>query len=264
MKPAVRQGRVYPDSESLYAGTAEWLASTCAEAIARGGRFTLALSGGSTPRSLYRLLAGESWCGRFDWKHIEIFQVDERVVPIDDPESNFGMLQGELLKAVPILEGSVHRMRTELGAEAAAEEYEGELRRSFGLQPRAPTAGAPPASAAVPAFDAVLLGMGADGHTASLFPGTAALRETRRLVLGYRVEKLNAYRITLTLPVLNHARKVLFLVAGAGKAATLREVFEAEDAESRFPAAMVNPPAGALCWHLDREAASLLRAGGSQ
>lgn len=245
---AVRQVKVFPDTESLNAGTAEWLLAACGEAMAGGGRCALALSGGSTPRDLYRLLAGQSWRRRFRWERMEIFQVDERAVPPDHPESNFGMLQRELLHAVPIPEGSVHRMRAELGAQAAAKEYELLLRKSF-------------APGALPAFDIVLLGMGADGHTASLFPGTEALQETRRLVLGYRVEKLNAWRITLTLPVLNEARKVLFLVSGPGKAATIREIFEAD---ASLPAAMVNPHAGLLYWHLDRDAASVLHVGVSE
>jgi 6-phosphogluconolactonase len=142
-------------------------------------------------------------------------------------------------------------VRAELGAQAAAEEYESQLRKSF-------------ATGGTPRFDVLLLGMGEDGHTASLFPGTEALQETTRLVLGYNVEKLNAPRITLTFPVINHARKVLFLVAGEGKAATLREVFQGESPELHYPAAMVEPEDGLLYWHLDSEAASLLHVAVSE
>jgi 6-phosphogluconolactonase len=254
---AVRQVKVFPDAESLNAGTAEWLLAASAEAIARRGRCTLAFSGGSTPRGLYRMLAGESWRGRFDWSRIELFQVDERVVPPEHPDSNFGMIRRELLEPAGIPEQQVHRMPTELGAQAGAAEYELELQRSLSAPPSTSSALAEePRQSAVPELDVVLLGIGEDGHTASLFPGTEALRERQRLALGYRVEKLNADRITLTFPVLNQARRVLFLVAGGSKASIVRDVLEGDRAEGRFPAAMVNPTSGLLYWHLDHAAAS--------
>ncbi len=258
--------KVFPDMESLNTGAAEWLLAACGEAISSHGRCALALSGGSTPRGLYRLLAGEGWCGRFDWERIRIFQVDERVVPPDHPDSNFGMLQRELLNPAAIPERNVHRIRTELGAEAAAAEYELQLKQNLSVPASnsMDSAGTPEAAEDIPAFDIVLLGMGPDGHTASLFPGTEVLQEQHRLVLGYRVEKLDAWRITLTLPVLNEARKVLFFVAGGNKAATVREVFESDWTEERLPAAMVNPRSGLLYWHLDREAASAIHTGVSE
>ena len=258
--------KVFPDMESLNAGATEWLLAACGEAIRSHGRCALALSGGSTPRGLYRLLAGEGWRGRFDWERIQIFQVDERVVPPDHPDSNFGMLQRELLNPTAIPERNVYRIRTELGAEAAAKDYELRLLESLSTAASATTdlAGIPQAAEGIPAFDIVLLGMGPDGHTASLFPETEALQERHRLVLGYRVEKLNAWRITLTLPVLNEAYKVLFFVAGGNKAATVREVFESDWTEERLPAAMVNPRSGLLYWHLDREAASAIHTGVSE
>jgi len=242
----MRQVKVYPDHDSLVVGTAGWILSASAEAISSRGACSIALSGGSTPRALFRLLAGDEWRTRFDWSRIELFQVDERAVPLDHPDNNFGMIERELLHAVQIPADHVHRVRTELGAEAAAEDYESQLRKTF------PGAG-------IPRFDIVLLGMGEDGHTASLFPGTEALHETRHWVLGYLVMKLKAQRITLTFPVINDARKVLFLVSGPGKAATLREVFQGESPELRYPAAMVEPRDGLLYWHLDGDAASLIR-----
>ena len=248
---ATRHVKVYPDKDSLVAGTAEWILSACAEAIASHGSCSIALSGGSTPRSLFRLLAGDDWRKRFDWSRIRIFQVDERAVPLDHPDSNFGMIERELLHGIQIPADNVHRVHTELGAQAAAEEYESQLRKSF------PAPG-------IPRFDVLLLGMGEDGHTASLFPGTEALHETHRLVLGYMVEKLNASRITLTFPVINNARKILFLVAGQNKAATLREIFQGESPELRYPAAMVDPRDGLLYWHLDAEAASLIHVAVSE
>ena len=248
---AIRHVKVYPDKDYLVAGTAEWILSACAESIASHGSCSIALSGGSTPRSLFRLLASDDWRKRFDWSRIRIFQVDERAVPLDHPDSNFGMIERELLHGIQIPADNVHRVHTELGAQAAAEEYERQLRKSF------PAPG-------IPRFDVLLLGMGEDGHTASLFPGTEALHETHRLVLGYMVEKLNAFRITLTFPVINNARKILFLVAGQNKAATLREIFQGESPELRYPAAMVDPRDGLLYWHLDAEAASLIHVAVSE
>ena len=248
---AMRQIKVYPDTDSLVAGTAEWILSAGGEAIASRGVCSLALSGGSTPRALYRLLASDPWRKRFDWSRIDLFQVDERAVPIDHPDSNFGMIERELLRSVQVPEKHVHRVHAELGAQAAAEEYETQLRKSL-------------AASGIPRFDVLLLGMGEDGHTASLFPGTEALEETSRLVLGYTVEKLNAPRITLTFPVINNASKVLFLVSGASKAATLREVFEGESPELRYPAAMVAPEDGLLYWHLDSAAASMIHVAVSE
>ena len=247
----MRHVKVFSGKDALVAGTAEWILSACGEAIANRGACSIAFSGGSTPRALYRLLASDPWRKRFDWSRIELFQVDERAVPIDHPDSNFGMIERELLRSVQIPQNNVHRMRTELGAQAAAEEYESQLRRSF-------------VAAAVPQFDVLLLGMGEDGHTASLFPGTEALHETSRLVLGYTVVKLNAPRITLTFPVINQGRKVLFLVSGESKAAILREVFEGESPELRYPAAMVEPTSGLLYWHLDSEAASMIHVAVSE
>jgi 6-phosphogluconolactonase len=247
----MRHVKVFPGKDALVAGTAEWILSACGEAIASRGACSIALSGGSTPRALYRLLASDPWRKRFDWSRIELFQVDERAVPIDHPDSNFGMIERELLRSVQIPQNNVHRMRTELGAQAAAEEYESQLRRSF-------------VATGVPQFDVLLLGMGEDGHTASLFPGTEALHETSRLVLGYMVVKLNAPRITLTFPVINQARKVLFLVSGESKSAILHEVFEGESPELRYPAATVEPASGLLYWHLDSEAASMIHVAVSE
>ena len=142
--------------------------------MAGRGACSIALSGGSTPRSLYHLMGNDPWRKRFDWSRIELFQVDERAVPIDHPDSNFGMIERELLRSAQIPESNVHRVHTELGAQAAAEEYESQLRKSF-------------VAAGIPQFDVLLLGIGEDGHTASLFPGAEALHESCRLVLGYTV-----------------------------------------------------------------------------
>ena len=151
----MRHVKVFPGKDALVAGTAEWILSACGEAIAGRGACSIALSGGSTPRSLYRLMASDPWRKRFDWRRIELFQVDERAVPIDHPDSNFGMIERELLRSVQIPESNVHRVHTELGAQAAAEEYESQLRKSF-------------VTAGIPQFDVLLLGIGEDGHTGIL------------------------------------------------------------------------------------------------
>ena len=176
-------------------------------AIRARGRCLLALSGGETPRSIYRLLASEAFRGRIEWKHVQLFFADERTVPPDDPQSNFGMVQRELLSHVPIPPTNVHRLAGEKDPMAAASEYERVFREVCGTDE--------------PRLDLVLLGIGEDGHTASLFPGTDVLEERTALVRAVAVPSLNTVRLTLTLPVLNGARSVIVLISGARK----REVF---------------------------------------
>src|SRR5262249_10012939 len=172
----------------------------CAEdAVAEHGRFSVALSGGNTPRGVYSLLA-EEHKNDLQWDKIFLFFGDERHVPPDDSDSNYRMANEALLSLVPLPQGNVFRVRGELPAKAAADDYEGRVREFFGV-----------ASGAWPAFDLVLLGIGEDGHTASLFPGSAALNERSRLVVANWVERFRSYRITFTFPVLDHAADVLFL-----------------------------------------------------
>ncbi len=237
---------ICPDAETLSWEAAGWFVRLAAEAVAGRGRFSVALSGGSTPRGLYALLAGEPYRSQVPWSQVHVFWGDERHVPPDHPDSNYRLARQTLLDRVPIPPGNVHRIPAERpDPQAAAAEYERTLRTFFGP--------------GWPRFDLILLGLGADGHTASLFPGTAVLHETERLVAAPYVDGLSAHRLTLTPPVLNHAANVLFLVAGEGKAATLHAVLEGPYRPERFPSQLVRPAEGRLVWIVDRAAAGLLR-----
>jgi len=210
------------------------------QAVAARGRFAVALSGGSTPRALHRILAAEPLRSQVPWDRVEVFWGDERCVPPDHPDSNYRMARETLLDAVPIPPARVHRMAGEdPDHTAAAAAYEAELARVLGGTP----GGAPPV------FDLIFLGMGPDGHTASLFPGTAALAERTRWVVANHVPKFAggmADRITFTYPLLNRAAQVVFLVAGADKAATLREVLEGPADPERLPSQAVRAAAARL------------------
>lgn len=213
------------------------------DAAARSGRAAVALSGGSTPKALFALLAGPEFAPQIPWPDVHFFWGDERAVPPDHPDSNYRMAFETLLSKAPVPPENVHRIEAEKPPEAAAAAYEKTLREFFHL-----------AETDRPRFDLVLLGLGADGHTASLFPGSPALAEERRPVVAVYVEKLGAHRITLTLPVLNRAANVFFLVSGADKAAALAAVFR-PGAGERLPAARVDPSDGRLVWFVDEAAA---------
>jgi 6-phosphogluconolactonase len=222
------------------------------QSIARDGQFQVALSGGSTPQALFRVLASQEFRGQIDWPRVQIFWGDERAVPPDDPESNYGMARRELLLRVPIPAGNVHRMEAEdTNMGRAAHHYEALLRRYLPLDDRG-----------FPVFHLIFLGMGTEGHTASLFPGSRLLRETSRWVSTPNVAKLGKRRMTLTLPVLDAARRVVFLVAGKEKAAILREVLLGHQ-DPPLPAQMVQPRDGERIFLVDEEAASLLDAAAS-
>jgi len=221
------------------------------EAIEERGRMRLALAGGRTPETLYRLLAESPYQEAVAWPLIEVFWGDERCVWPDHPESNYRMAREALLSKVPIPAANVHRMRGEFpDPAAAAREYEAVLRRVIETGGNGP-----------PRFDLCLLGLGPDGHTASLFPGSGVVRETRRFTAAAWVEGLEAWRLTLTPPVLNAARHVLFLVTGADKAEAVREVLEGSEDPDRLPAQIVKPPNGKVEWLLDRAAARSLVSG---
>jgi len=235
------------DLAALSREAAAHFAHSAEEATAARGRFTVALSGGTTPRALYALLAQDSWRARVPWAATHVFWGDERCVPPDHPDSNYRLAYRTLLAHVPIPAGNIHRLRGEIDPTVAASEYEDILRAAFDLRP-----------GQLPRFDLILLGLGEDGHTASLFPGIAAVHERERLVVAQWVEKLNAYRLTLTPPVLNAAAAVLFLVAGGAKAAALRQVLSGDDRPDRYPAQVVRPAAGDVTWLVDRAAAGQL------
>jgi len=235
--------------QELFEAAAELVASAANEAVAERGRFTVALSGGSTPKSLYTLLATNARSA-LPWDRMFFFWGDERHVPPTDPESNYRMVDEAMLSKIPVAPGNVFRVPAENpDAESAARAYEQSLRRFFALE-----------AGQIPSFDLILLGMGPDGHTASLFPSTAGLQEKSKLVVANWVEKLKTSRITLTLPVLNAARNVAFLVSGTDKAPVLKFVLEGDALGEQYPAKLVRPTQGKLIWLLDRAAASALSA----
>jgi 6-phosphogluconolactonase len=240
---------VVADPAALAQEAAKRFAQTAEAAVAGGGRFTVALAGGSTPRALYGLLAEEPYRSRVPWRQVHLFWGDERAVPPDHPDSNFGMAWSTLLGRVPVPPAQVHRMEGErVDPDAAAADYEAALARTFAV----------PAGGDPPSLDLVLLGLGADGHTASLFPHTEAVREARRWVVRNRVPRLGADRLTMTAPLLNRAAAVLFIVAGPDKAAALQRVLAPPPDPERFPAQLIRPAAGRVTWLADRAAAGRL------
>jgi 6-phosphogluconolactonase len=243
--------RVLTTPQELFSAAAEEIIRSANEAVKERGRFTIALSGGSTPKSLYNLLATNART-TLPWDKMFFFWGDERHVAPTDPDSNFRMANEAMLSKVPVPAANVLRFPTENpDAAAVADAYEKSIRRFFQLAPDA-----------VPRFDLILLGLGPDGHTASLFPGTAALQEKSRLVVANWVEKLKTSRLSLTLPVLNAARCVAFLVSGTDKAGVLRSVLEENVSGEQYPAKLVQPKDGKLIWMLDRAAASALASKG--
>lgn len=242
-------GQVFPDPESLCQAAAERFAQAAAAATARSGRFTVALSGGSTPKRLFELLAAPPWRDGVDWQRLHVFWGDERTVPPDHPDSNYRMAHAALLRKVPIPAAQIHRLQGEAAdLDQAARAYQAALASVFGVAPD----GLPPA------LDLVLLGMGGDGHTASLFPYTTALGENERWVVANSVPQLKTERLTLTVPMLNSAQQVLFLVAGAEKAAVLADVLVGPRDVERLPSQLIQPAGGNLHWFVDRAAASRL------
>ncbi|MFZ0318408.1 MAG: 6-phosphogluconolactonase [Candidatus Sulfotelmatobacter sp.] len=233
--------------QDLFQAAAEDVIRVATDAVTQRGRFTIALSGGSTPRNLYTLIAANARAN-LPWEQIFFFWGDERHVPPTNSESNYRMAQETLLSKIPVPPANIYRIPSENpDATEAAEAYEQTLRKFFD-----------PAPKKFPRFDLILLGMGPDGHTASLFPETEALQEQSRFVVANWVEKLNTSRFTLTVPVLNAAQRVDFLVSGADKASALHEVLEGNAAAEKYPSKLVRPGAGKVIWFVDRAAASEL------
>jgi len=247
-KPTVT---IVPDPDALAATAARLIADTAADAIDARGRFMWALAGGETPRSTYAKLALPPFRERVDWHRTWVFFGDERAVPPDHPDSNYRMAHETLLGKVPIPAAQVLRIHGEApDSEVAAAEYARVLSEAFGTR-----------RGELPRFDLVLLGLGVDGHTASLFPGSPVLREIFRAVAAVHVAAASIpQRLTLTLPVLNAAARVVFLVAGPEKAKVVKAVL---GERAILPAAMVRPDPGELVWLLDRAAAGQLSAAES-
>jgi len=243
LSPAPRW-QVHADAEAMYAAAAEAFVACARDAIAARGRFAVALAGGGTPKPLYERLARAPYRERLDWSRVEVFFGDERCVPPDSPRSNYRMADQALLSRVPLPPANVHRLHGEDAPALAALAYEQDLRAVFRRE--------------WPRFDLVLLGLGDNGHTASLFPGCGCLRERERLVCAQYVESQHEWRLTLTLPVINAAGAVWLLAEGEGKAEVLERVFAGPYQPQVLPMQYVAPEPGALaCW-LDRAAAARL------
>jgi 6-phosphogluconolactonase len=242
---------VEADAASLARRAAQYFVEMAGEAVAGRGHARIAISGGSTPKAAFQLMAdpAQPWRARMPWEHLDLYWVDERAVPPDDDASNYRMTREALLDHVPLHPSQIHRIEGELTPEAAAACYESELRNSFRLE-----------GAESPRFDLVALGMGTDGHTASLFPHTAALHETSRLVAANHVPQLDSWRITLTWPAINHASSVFFLISGADKAEIIKEVLTGARDPERLPSQLIRPSSGILTLILDKAAAALLPA----
>lgn len=239
--------RVLTTPQELFAAAADEVIHATNEAVAKRGRFTIALSGGSTPKALFNLLAANAKTS-LPWDKMFFFWGDERHVPPTDPDSNYRMADEAMLSKVPVPAGNTFRFAAENpDAAEVASVYEKTLQKFFQL----PAGG-------VPSFDLILLGMGPDGHTASLFPGSSGLQEKSRLVIANWVEKLKTHRLSFTLPVLNAGRCVAFLVSGTDKAAMVKTVLEENVPAEQYPAKLVHPADGKLIWLLDRAAASEL------
>lgn len=236
--------RILPDKDRLIAFTADYITSVVEATLSTKPVFTIALSGGSTPRPLYECLATAEYAQRITWSKVHVFFGDERCVPPEHPDSSYGMIQDKLLSSVPIPAENIHRLRGEIVPAQAAIEYEQELRRFFG--------------ASDTLFDVNLLGMGDDGHTASLFPGTAAIHEREKWVMAHHVEKVKMWRLTLTPPALNAALQVIFLVSGAGKATMLKRVLQGDYQPENYPSQIIKPVHREALWLVDADAGRLL------
>jgi len=237
--------KVFSSLETLNEFAVEKFIALAKEAIEERGQFTVALSGGSTPKSFYQLLASEKFRDKINWKAVFFFFGDERNVPPESEESNFRMANEILFVPLKIDHDKIYRWETDSETAAKVAEEYGERVKFF--------------FRGFPTFDLILLGMGADGHTASLFPFTDALKETDEIAVSNFVEKLDTTRLTVTFPVINKARNVIFLIKGADKAETLKTVLEGNFQPEKFPAQNVKPAGGKLFWLVDDEAAALLQ-----
>lgn len=239
-----RKIHIYPTKSEFVTEVTKKIVESIKQAIDEKGISHIALAGGKTPREIYAHLAKKPYNSWINWPHVHIFWGDERTVPPNHPDSNFDMVKKALLAQISIPEENIHRIRGEIVPDEAAIEYTALLHQIIKGKP--------------PRFDLILLGVGEDGHTASLFPNSKALDEFSQLVKAEFISKLNTWRVTLTLSVINAAKEIIFLVSGRDKADIVKRVIEAERPTKNLPATMVNPENGTLHWMLDAEAASLL------
>lgn len=238
--------KVFDTAEKLAHAAAAQFVELANDAVAEHDLFHVVLAGGSTPRRMYELLSGDEFRKEIDWTTVHLFFGDERFVPPDHPESNFRLAFEALISKVDIPAAHVHPIKIEADANSSAARYESEL-HDFYMDEE------------VPPFDLVMLGLGEDGHTASLFPHTGALEVTDSWVVANWVDKLQSYRITLTAPAINAAANVMILVTGANKAPAVSAVLNGPVQQQSWPAQLIKPEAGTLTWLLDSPAASLLR-----
>jgi 6-phosphogluconolactonase len=244
---------VEPDAKALTERTTRYFVEAAEKAVAARGRARIALSGGSAPKPVFEALADtEPWRTRMPWEKLELYWVDERCVPPTDANSNFNMIRQAMLDRVQLKPEQIHRMEGELEPEVAAARYESELRNSFRLE-----------GAETPRFDFIQLGLGTNGHTASLFPHTTALYELGRLTVANHTDAAQAWRLTLTAPVINQGADVFFLIGGADKAEVVRDVFLGPRDPDRLPAQMIRPAGGILTLLLDKAAAALIPPPGA-
>jgi len=238
--------QILSDLEAVSRQAAEMFVNISRRCIRSQGKFSVALSGGVTPIRLYALLGAWPYHDQVPWQQVHFFWVDERCVPKEHEESNFRIVFNTLLSKIEVSDENIHRIKGEGEPKAGADEYEMDLKKFFGLS-------------RLPAFDLIILGMGGDGHTASLFPGSKALEETARLAVPVYMKKPKWNRITLTVPVLNNAFQILFLVAGRSKADVLGEIFGEGENRKRFPGGIIRPIHGSTTWLVDQEAAGRLK-----
>jgi 6-phosphogluconolactonase len=231
--------------ERLASEGADLFQRAAVASVASAGIFTVAVSGGSTPRPMHRLLAEDPYRSGIPWQFTHLFWVDERLVPVTDPDSNFGSAERDFLNQLTIPAGNIHPMSSRKPPVAAAEDYENELRQHFSRF-----------SSAEPVFDLIVLGVGEDGHTASIFPGDHSAEETTRWVTAVKGGTPDVERLTLTLPILNRARCIVYLVSGSKKAEVVRTLLT--DASAQLPPSRIAPQRGKIIWLLDTEAAALL------
>jgi 6-phosphogluconolactonase len=237
--------KIFNDQRAASQAMAEAFTSIAIEAVGGRGRFTVALTGGSSPQTLYEILRSEPYRQKISWHNTYVFWGDERAVPFDDERNNAKMGFKILLNHIPVPDDQIFRMNGEVAPDRAAEEYEKMLNLHFGEQK--------------PAFDLILLGMGADGHTASIFPGSDAVHEKNRLVTtGYNSEQ-GTHRITFTAPLINQAKHIIIAVFGKEKAETLRQVLEGEDNPEQLPIQLVKSGQSEITWYLDEKSAKLLK-----
>jgi len=234
----------FKDAEALSEAVAKWIVDIIADTLKKHDRFTIALSGGSTPERLHRLLASSPYKEQVDWSKLHIFWGDERAVPFEDSRNNAKMAYDTLLNFVPVPAAQIHVMRTDISPEQSAIEYEKILHQYFGETG--------------PSFDLVLLGMGDDGHTLSLFPGTAVVHEEKVWATSFFLQAQDMYRITLTRPIVNRSARIAFLTTGPKKAHALKEVLKGEYNPDQYPSQTIMPQAGELHWFVDEAAAAEL------